>query len=877
MNFRFFPRPRPQCSAGVVPWAFPSLTAAGLRAILFAVLNVTLMIRCGYGQEASHPTLLISEIMPSNVSTLKDEDGDSPDWIELRNYGDAPVELEGLVLIVGRKKPSRWVLPQGRMEPGAYRLIFASGKDRGTGEKPLHAGFKLGAKGEYLALLNRDGKTVIHDYDPKFPGLDHDVSFGISGEWRPGLLPAEFARILDRPTPGTANPGGLLGEVAEVKLSHRRGFYEEPFDLVLTTRTEGATIRYTTNGSVPTPDRGLTYTGPIRIGGTTILRVAAFKTGYRPSKVKTHTVLFVQDVVKQSPDGLPPEGFPYLWDKNQVDYGMDPRVTEDPKYRAELVAGLKSIPTVSLVADLDDLFGPTRGIYSHAGEQGREAERPASIEYLEPNGGPGFQIHCGVRIRGGFSRMPVNPKHAFRLFFREEYGDGPLKYPLFGRDGAQTFEALDLRTSQNYSWSLCADPRATFLRDQFNRDLQRAMGQPAARGDFCHLYINGQYWGLYDTCERPEASFGATYLGGRKSDFDAVKVDSGFTTRESTYTVMPTDGNLEAWTRLYQGASNRLGNVTNYFALQGRNPDGSVHPNQEALLDVDNLIDYMLIIFWGGNLDAPISAFGDNRNPNNFHALRRRNGDRGFQFFIWDAEHTMLNLGEDRTGPFKTGDRLETSSPQWLWQQCVENPEFRLRVADRVQRHFSEGGALNAKSLRDRFQNRARQIEAAVVAESARWGDVKQTLPMGAPPRLGTDGKLRTGPLNRDEDWRPEIARLLNEYIPRRGEIVLAQLYSQGLLPDVAAPEFIPESGSGSEPLRLRISAQAGDIFFTTDGTDPRRVGGTPSPTARKYTGPVAVPAGGKIAARALREGDWSALAQSGESGSSISAPPERK
>ena len=88
----------------------------------------------------------------------------------------------------------------------------------------------------------------------------------------------------------------------------------------------------------------------------------------------------------------------------------------------------------------------------------------------------------------------------------------------------------------------------------------------------------------------------------------------------------------------------------------------------ENLLDVDNLIDYMLIIFWGGNLDAPISAFGGNRNPNNYHSLYRRTNGDGFKFFVWDAEHTMLNLNENRTGPFTTGTQLGSSSPQWLWQ-----------------------------------------------------------------------------------------------------------------------------------------------------------------------------------------------------------------
>lgn len=123
--------------------------------------------------------------------------------------------------------------------------------------------------------------------------------------------------------------------------------------------------------------------------------------------------------------------------------------------------------------------------------------------------------------------MTSNAKHAFRFFFRSEYGPAKLKYPVFGKAAAQQFDNIDLRTFSNYSWSLSHDPRCTFMRDQFNRDLQLAMGQSAARGYFCHLYINGQYWGLFNTCERPEASFGESYFKGKADDFDVIKIGRG--------------------------------------------------------------------------------------------------------------------------------------------------------------------------------------------------------------------------------------------------------------------------------------------------------------------------------------------------------------
>jgi len=644
-------------------------------------------------------------------------------------------------------------------------------------------------------------------------------------------------------------------EVAEVKFSRKRGLFGAPFELTLTSKTAGATIRYTTDGSKPTANLGKVYSGPIRITGTTVLRAAAFKDGLNSSRIKTHSFVFPEDVVQQSPDGLPPEGFPFAWGKNQVDYGMDPRVVNDPATRAELLAGLRALPSFSLVTDLDSMFGAARGVYSNPGEQGRESEREMSLEYLPADGGEDFQIDCGVRIRGGFSRMPLNPKHAFRIFFRDDYGEGKLKFPVFGPEGVRSFDSFDLRTAQNYSWSLAGDHRGVFVRDQFNRDLQRAMGHPAARGEFCHLYLNGQYWGLFNTCERPEASYAATHFGGKKDAYDVVKVDSGFTTRESTYQVIATDGDTAAWTRLYDRAAKGLRDNADYFALQGCNPDGSRDPGREALLDVDNLIDYMLVIFWGGNLDAPISAFADNRNPNNFHAIRPRDGRFGFRFFVWDAEHTLLDPGENRLGPFKTGETVGTSSPQWLWQQCLENAEFRLRVADRVQRHFGAGGVFETKAVTDRFLARTRQIESAVLAESARWGDVPHSFRMGIPPRLDEQGQPVTGPLGRG-DWRREVSRLLRDYLPVRTDIVRGQLFAAGALPDLEAPEVVREAG---RVVRLRHPLAAAELYFTTDGSDPRQVGGKINPAARKLDGALP-PDAATLKARARLGEDWSAL-----------------
>jgi hypothetical protein len=661
------------------------------------------------------------------------------------------------------------------------------------------------------------------------------------------------------PTAGALNSGAFTAYVADTKFSVDRGFFTVPFSLVITTATDQATIRYTTNGSTPTLSNGYVYGGPLTISGTTVIRAAAFKDGFQPSGADTHTYLFLNDVIRQSPNGETPSGWPGSWGANVVDYGMDPDVVNSPTYSGEITNDLASIPAYSLVTDLGNLFDPATGIYANAGQDGRDWERPASIELLYPDGRKGFQINAGIRIRGGYSRSTGNPKHAFRFFFRSEYGAGKLNYPVFANQGGVTsFDGFDLRTFENYSWSFEGDYRFIALRDQWSRDTQYALGQPAERGDYYHLYIDGQYWGLFNTDERPEAAYGASYFGGNKEDYDVIKVDTS-----ASYTIFATDGNMDAWTRLWMAATNGFSSNVDYFKVQGLNIDGTPNPAYENLLDVDNLIDYMLVIFFTGNIDAPISAFLGNSNPNNMYAMRNRTGlSGGFRFFAHDSEHTLLHesslgnndeLHRDRTGPFAAGDpvqqgataALARSNPQYIFTRLTANPEFRQRLADRIQRQFFNGGVLTTEACRARFLQRSNEIYGAVAGESARWGDSK-----------------RATPLTRNVEWSTEMNRVYGDYFGQRPSIVLTQLRAKGWFPTVAAPSFNQYGGNVTKGFQLTMSAPAGVTYYTLDGSDPRLQGGGLSSLAQAYSGPLTLSQSAQVKARVLNGSLWSALTE---------------
>lgn len=778
----------------------------------------------------------VNEFMAANGKTLKDRDGDYPDWIELYNSGPGSVNLGGWSLTDTTNNLTKWVFPATELQAGAYLIVFASGKDRAVSGADLHTNFALDADGEYLALVGPEGE-VVSEFAPKYPRQFADVSYGL----RLGR-----AYYFPQPTPRAANTDGYNDFVSDTKFSHDRGFYTNGFDLVISTATADATIVYTTNGSAPvltaSTTNGTAYSGPIRIDRTTVIRAAAFKEGFQPSNIDTETYLFVDDVIRQSPTGAPPgPGWPNRGTMSTgqvIDYGMDPDIVNNAKYRDTIRSDLLTIPSFSVVMNLNDLFSTSSGIYANPGQDGRIWERSCSLELIHPDGRKGFQINCGIRIRGGYSRSGGNPKHAFRLFFREVYGAPKLEYPVFGDDGADRFDCFDLRTAQNYSWSFEGDSRCTFLRDQFSRDTQLDMGHNSERGDFCHLYINGQYWGLYNTCERPEASYGASYFGGNKADYDVLKVSP-----DNGYTVGATDGNMTNWTRLYNLCKAGLTNDVAYEFIQGNNPDGTRNPAYQNLIDVDNVIDYMLVILYGGNLDAPISNFLGNNNPNNFYGIRNRLGNDGFRFVAHDSEHTLLNVNESRIGPYPAGNSsVSYSNPQWMWQKMWTNTEFQIRMADHVHKHFFNGGALTPEACTARLVRRKNEIDRAIVAESARWGDSK-----------------RSTPLTRD-DWLAAVNSILNTFVRNRTQVVLNQIKAKNLYPAIVAPAFSKHGGTVNAGFALAVSAPAGMVYYTRDGSDPRLRGGAISPAATRYTAPIVINESAIVRARTLSGAKWSAL-----------------
>lgn len=224
---------------------------------------------------------------------------------------------------------------------------------------------------------------------------------------------------------------------AQPRFDLPHGLYDEA-SLTVGIMPQGADteIRYTTDGSEPTAQSTL-YTEPLLLTSTTLLRAVEAKDGSVVSPVVTATYIFVNSVLNQPNN---PEGYPAKWGKySQItgtavaDYEMDPEMTGDSELRPKIVEGLWQLPILSLVSDKDNFFSRVNdeekgGIYIYTGPPVGDATghgwtRPASIELF---GGPqrhDLTIDCGMRLHGGHGRLAEkNPKHSFRLVFKDEYG-----------------------------------------------------------------------------------------------------------------------------------------------------------------------------------------------------------------------------------------------------------------------------------------------------------------------------------------------------------------------------------------------------------------------------------------------------------------------
>jgi hypothetical protein len=832
-----------------------------------------------------------------------DMDGDSRDWIEIKNNEATSVNLQGYQLSDDPALLGKYTIPSFSIPAGSYALVYASGKNRAVNGVQPHTNFQLGGSGQLiLSRPTPGGQVIVSQIGTAlvpYPSQHRTISYGPADN-----LPVSAASYMTTPTPGAANSLGsvVTGFVADTTFTMKRGIYSTPFTTTIACPTPGATIVYTVNGSIPTLTNGTQISpadaltppaGTVNISATTLIRARAFKTGLAPTDTDTQSYIFTADVLSQNaptPSMNLAPGDTMTWGNTGATltnltafpgltvWGINTGLASDPVPDNVFVENdLKNIATISLVAPWKDLFGPNagEGIYPPASGVAVEGvDRAASMEFINPDGSVaspnlanGFQADGNIHIFGGTSQGRwKNYKLSFRFQCLND-----VNYRVFGNDGYNQFDNFVLDARMNNTWAH-PDPaqgaRGDYVNDQVVADLQnRVSGRGGFRSRPVHLYINGLYWGMYFMTEKPDHHFASAYYGGDSSLWDVFKhsMRPNFTESDpivnATYAnpalaiVKPSTGNPAGNSSVQANYEAFLDTVGQGYIAPNPTPDLTLQANYDAVaakLDIDAFIDYMIVNFVAGNQDW---------SDKNLYASYYRGGGGKWRFHVWDAEHTFRTGAEN----FITANGNEVPSPgqpKPIHNALKVNAEYRLRFADRIRKHMFNTGPLTAPGLAGVFTEHLNRIDSAIRAESARWGHIRASV-RPAP---------YTNVTYRKSDWSARKSILLsnegngNSLLQNRWNLVMQPstgiFRTQSLYPTTEAPNFSQHGGAvaANYPLTITDPNGTGTIYYTLDGSDPRLTGGAVSGTAQTYTAPVALGSSGTVKSRVLLAGTWSAL-----------------
>ena len=266
------------------------------------------------------------------------------------------------------------------------------------------------------------------------------------------------------------------------------------------------------------------------------------------------------------------------------------------------------------------------------------------------------------------------------------------------------------------------------------------------------------------------------YLNGKSKGYynPTERIDSDFLNSwnggESEWDIIAQfgelrEGDMTKWNELKSALLKNLSVPQNYAAVQ-------------RLLNVDNFIDYIMLNVYANTGDWP---------HNNWRAARERVPGSRWRFLVWDAEWAFGNNGRSVTGNNLTSGPLAGGADIARFYRALQkNPEFRTRFADRVQIHYFNGGALTDENVLRRFREMKEEMT----------------------------GVIRNMNTTVETTW-----------VPRRRAIVMSQMATQNIQASGNAPQFSQSGGAVPAGYSLNLTASDGVIYYTTDGSDPRRPG----------------------------------------------------
>lgn len=698
--------------------------------------------------EQSPATLRISELMGKNRAVLRDGDGDFSDWIEIENYGDEAVVLAGFSLSDGGKKAE---LPlSGVIAPGEQRVYWASGKDR---PEEGHAAFSL-SEGESVYLLDTAGRAIStapcltdaadrsvalkengeyaetcyptpgwpntaagyvgrqETQYPQSPLLIQEVCVSNPGTdaWRlfdsdwvelknvsdEAILLSDYSLSDDAERPDRYRlPDKLLppGALFLLRCDERTEKLPDPSagfalssegEQLYLSRADGALLDWV-------PLQGIPYGGsfgrmegepgwfyfaeasPAQENAAGCRRVSA-----RPTLTTREGVYEGVDSVRveltapgaiyyslgdETPDSDSERYLePFTLEETAVVRAIAVEEGALPSGSAEFTFVINeghTLPVLSLVTKSGRLFDWT---YLNSN---KERELPATLSLCDGEGG--FSAPCGVRLHGETSLALA--KKNMSVAFRSRYGQRELCCDLYG-GGVERFENLVLRAGQDYYHTAVKNALCQ------NLCLQAENRAVTGRSKLCVLYINGSYWGIYNLMEKTNERFYADLLGVSKQSVEVIE--------------SPADRDDSVYGLFDYLRGHDLSLPENYEQAQ-------------TLLDIDNVIDWVILEGYTGNTDL---TYG------NVRYARSSEGDGKWRLMFYDLDATFWDDEVCFRNMLLPGNLQTRQVSACVVRPLLESPAFRDRLLRRAAELF--GGVLSQENVLGEFDRLIAEIEPEI-------------------------------------------------------------------------------------------------------------------------------------------------------------------
>jgi len=587
--------------------------------------------------------LVINEFSCANRNTITDDFGEYEDWIELYNSTGVAMDISGYFLSDDAANPTKWQVPAAtNINATGFVLFYASGRNINTG-LALHTSFKLTQTTTEKILLSNTLGVIIDSLTIRPNQVDDSR----------GRFPNGSAtwQVFTNPTPGVNNTSGFTDYAETPILSIQAGVYAAAQTLTISFSDVGASIRYTTNGADPTATSTL-YSSPINIATSTLIKAVAFpaNAAFRPSFIETNTYL---------------------------------------------IGVSHTVPIVSLGSgNYANLFNNQMG------------EIVSSCEYFNNAGILQFEAVGESDPHGNDSW--AYPQKGVDFVVRDQYGyDNDIDYQLFPTKPRTKFQRFMLKAgaSDNYPFT-GGSGGGCHLRDAFIQTLAEKgnLNVDLRSNDHCVVYINGQYWGLYEMREKVgDPDYTDYYWGQKEEDLDFLTYWGGLNVRY---------GSANDWNDLYAYImANDLSIPANYNAVSAR-------------FDIASAIDYSIINTWSVNSDWI--------NWNTMWWRGRGNPQVKWKYALWDMDNTF-NLGQNFSGWPTTGftadpcaldDNFENAGPNEghldIYNRLMANPGFKQRYVNRYAELINT--TLSCDYALAHLDSIINHISPEMPGQIARWG-----------------------------------------------------------------------------------------------------------------------------------------------------------